>query len=123
MGATQWHDPPAGTRLTLLLWTAVLLAPIAWAAHLTASYAVATLNCDGSALSIHVTTVLALALALAGGVLGWRIHQRLEGGPGVDPARLERRRFMAGGAVILSMLFGFTILVQAMPAFLLRPCE
>lgn len=123
MVATQWNDPPAGTRLTLQLWIAVLLAPVAWAAHLVVSYAVATLNCDASSMPLHAITAVALVLAVAGGLLGWRLNQQLEDGRGVDPARLERRRFMAGGGTILSLLFGFAILVQSMPAFLLRPCE
>lgn len=123
VSTTELNDPPAGTLLTLQLWTAVLLAPIAWAAHLTVGYALATLNCDASSLPLHAMTAVALTLAAAGGALGWSLTRQLHDGPGIDEARLERRRFMAGGGIILSLLFGFAILVQSMPVFLLRPCE
>jgi hypothetical protein len=116
-------DPPAGTRITLALWTGVLLAPTAWVAHLLGSYAVATVGCEAPSFALHAITLASLGAAILGGVIAWRTSQHLQEGPDVDPDRLGRRRFMGWGGVALSALFIFVIAVEAVPSFLLRPCE
>lgn len=117
------NDPPAGTQLTLELWAGILLAPLAWASHLVASYAVATVACDRSPAVLHAITASMLLLAGAGFLLAWRAGRHLREGLEIDPERLARRRFMSAAGASLSAGFAFVIVMQAVPPFLLRPCE
>jgi hypothetical protein len=116
-------DPPAGTLITLELWAGVLLAPIAWVGHLMTGYGVATAACGASSMVLHAITVGMLLVAGVGALLAWRAGRHLREGPDIDPDRLDRRRFMSTAGLVLSAGFAFVIVMQAVPPFLLRPCE
>lgn len=107
-----------GTAGILLAW---LLGPIAWAAHLAVSYALAAWICDtGQATVLHVVTLVALAAALAGGFMGWRIWQVNRRAPADD--RNGVLRFMALGAMALSAFSFAAIVAGSLPGVILTPC-
>src|SRR4051812_29361685 len=67
----------SSTRVLLLLWLGVLLGPVSWAAQLQCVYALSEQACKGnvSLLSLHLTTALCLAGAIAGGAIAF-VHWR-----------------------------------------------
>jgi hypothetical protein len=103
----------------LALW-GFLAGPVAWAFDLTASYGLEPrVHATGSKLSIHVVTLLALALLLSGAWAALRILRRPSGGPAAPRATLERTRFLALGGLAGAAFFLVVILAEAVPKLLL----
>lgn len=67
------HNP--SRRTELLLWTGLLLAPLAWGLSLIVSYAFVAQRC--SIIGTALLTVVAVALAATGTMLALREHRRL----------------------------------------------
>lgn len=107
-----------------LLWVAVLAAPAAWAAHLMIVYPLVHVACDvGSELSLHVVSAIALAVALIGAALCWRIWQ----GTGADlieslRGRTSRTSFMAIGGFAFALMMAVGIIYAWAPIFVLDAC-
>lgn len=123
---TRSPDRPSTSRTSpalATLWRGLLLAPIAWALHLSASYAFATLRCSGSPAWGALITAVGLGLAITGLVSAWRARQHLAHTEIADRDRGERERFMAAAGVAFSLFFSFAIVVQTLPFFVLKPCE
>lgn len=110
---------PSGRRL----WFAFLGGALAWAVHIGARYPLVEVACN-SGLGVwvlHAVTALCLGVALAAGVVSWRLCERLET---ADHFPLRRRSlFMARSGIFLSALFAFIIVLEAMPAFMVDPCK
>jgi hypothetical protein len=111
---------------SLALWTGLLCGPIAWLLQLQIGYILIPWACahDVQAISLHIVTVAALLLTLAGGFINWRNWQRtgkeeLDGEGGT----VSRSRFMAVLGIFTSAMFFLTILVQGMASFILHPCQ
>jgi hypothetical protein len=113
-----------GARGQGTVWFTFLAGPFAWLFHLLGSYLLVPYACEyGLTILIHVTSLLALALAAAGGAVGlttWRrMGQTLQleaGGP------VGRSRFMAACGVANAIGFGLVIIGQWIPTFLMNPC-
>jgi hypothetical protein len=106
---------PTSTRTGL--WFAFLAGPLAWTAHELISYALVRPACSANALIVEYLVSLA-ALALAGsGILvagrshGWR-------------ARVPRStaEFVLAAAILLDLVFGFAIVLEAIPEAVISPC-
>jgi hypothetical protein len=119
---TEQRRPPMARGA---LWFAFLGGPIAWTAHLLASYPMVAVACRmGSALPLHLITLGTAALAAAAALTGWIGYRRVrdaEGPAGLGDA-LARARFMALGGVFIGGLFTFVILVEGLPPLLHDPC-
>lgn len=116
---------PSGAAAGGFAAWAGLLPPVAWAVHLSASYALATLHCEGSAWpGLALSAVLLLAAAF-GTLVSWRRHPafREPDDAALDLGSGDWRRFLAWSAVAFGVLFTCAILVQSFPFFVLRPCE
>lgn len=115
----QFRGPAA-----LILWASWLLGPVAWALHENVSYFLAPQICGtGNLWPLHLASVLALAMAAAGGAIAWRSWTLADSSEevGAKPAR-ERIRFMALVGLLFSGLSAFGILVESIPNFILDPC-
>ena len=113
--ADPWSTPPRLYRV----WAGVLLAPAAWAVHLTVGYALAAMLCTPSGyLALVALTAIAAAVAAAGGYLAWSLRSKAAE-TGGDSER--RGRFMAVAGMLLSVLFLLAILSQVIPLAAL-PC-
>jgi MFS family permease len=115
-----WSEP----RRVAELWAGVLLPPVAWAVHLTSTYALSAFACDPPwSLVFHVLPVAMLAVCFYGGWLGWRLWRLVQDGPENEGGNVGRSRFMAISAVWMSALFALVILAQWFPSFVYEPCR
>ncbi len=117
--STAQQAPEVGSSRAvspLALWTGALAGPLAWLAHLAIAYFFVGVMCaTGLAFLIHLTTLVTLGAAAAGGLLSYRNLQR--------PSVTAGSRFLALGGVLLSVMFLFTIVMESLPTFSLGPCE
>ena len=97
-----------------LLWTVVLLAPVAWTMALGTMFPMTDWVCDGGPRSVFFAAGgICLALALIGGAVGWmRLAQTIE----------ERSRFMLQLGIGSSALVALVIAMYIVPLFLLSSC-
>ena len=108
------------------LWLCIglLMPPVVWAAQLEIVYLLTEFSCKTSNFfTIHIASIISLALALAGTFISWR-HWIETGGEwksekaGVVP----RSRFMAILGTLLGALFSLLIFAQWLPTALGVPC-
>ena len=112
-------------RRIVVLWTGLLLAPLAFLANLEVGYAFVTRSCGrGDQLLIHLTHLACLLLSLAGTWAAWRVWQA-EGRewPGAAGGVVGRTRFMAGLGLLTGAMFTLVIVAQWIPGLLLGPCQ
>ena len=111
-------------RRMAVLWTGLLLAPAACLLNLELGYMLVHPAClQNSRISLHVLHALMVLLALGG---WWAAHRgrALESIPGGTPPDIEARaQFMGTLGMWTSGLFVLVILAQAVPTFVLHPCQ
>jgi hypothetical protein len=114
----------AGNRGTATLYLGALLPPAGWLLHLSASFTLATQLCDGRHhWLLHAVLVVALALAVTGGVLAWRNWRGT--GSTFDDDRggvIGRSNFLAIAGLASAAFFGLVILLSEVPNWFLDPC-
>jgi len=117
-------ETPDARRIRAL-WFGLLAAPVAFLLNLEIAYALVPTACSsGTSLMVHLVHVLCLLLALAGGLVAWRIWNAAGvEWPGEQGGQIARTRFMAGSGVLGSALFALVILAQWIPTFVLSPCQ
>jgi hypothetical protein len=99
------------------LWFAFLSGPCAWALHETLSYILARPACAVGLLPLeYVVTIGALAVTGYGLYLALRVHRGRLGPPETTP------RFLAAAAIVLNALFGYAIIMEAIPNAVVSPC-
>ena len=125
----------AGTPSRASLFLALLGAPAAWAAHLLVAYTLVAYACSerwgGVRVALGIVTVVALALALASGMLSRRlwIRARAADRPIDDrwDARMGERTarvsFLMVMGLVMAALFALGILYQVAPVLLAQPCS
>lgn len=124
-------DVPAASTL----WFGMLGGPLAWVAAFVATYLIAESACvrGGNLVSAGVIWLLAVAVGVAAAMSAWRAGGATraagEEGPARSPnreplqepgARTDRpagRRFLSAAGTVLSSVFAFVSLVQALPLF------
>jgi hypothetical protein len=120
------REPPAPRAA---LWFAFLGGPIAWSAHLLASYPMVSVACRmGTAAPLHAITAITAALAAASALAGLLAYRRVrdggQGGVGGGVGdRYARARFMAIAGMVIGGFFTFVILVEGLPPALQDPCQ
>ena len=108
-----------------MLWAGVLAAPTAMLAQLQANYSLVHWACANSRTwPLHLVALLALLVAVGGGLLSWRNWHRAGAsweveGAGVAP----RSRFMAIVGMLLSAHISLVILTQWAAIFFYGPCQ
>jgi len=113
-----------GNWRTAQLWAALLLGPAAWAVDHVLSYAVTHHECStGSKTWLLVSSVIAILVSLWGAFLGWEAQQRLPKEPLHEGTVFARSRAMAVGGMWTGFWFAVIVFAEAVPRFLLSPCD
>jgi hypothetical protein len=108
-----------------VLWSGLLLPPLAFLTNLAIAYALVPRACTtNEPLLLHLVHFVSLLLTLAGGLVAWRVW-RATGAewPGDAGGPLGRSRFLAGSGLLSSGMFALVILAQWFPGFVLDPCQ
>lgn len=105
-----------------LLWTVILLAPIAWAIALGTMLPLTDWACEhGQRSTFFVMGGGCLLLAGASAALSWARLAKNAGSPPSDTAA-QRSRFMLELGMGMSILFALVIAFYIVPVFLLSSC-
>ncbi len=103
--------------MTRRLWFALFAGHLAWTAHLLVSYLLASLPCSASGsvspLPIHMATVTALAVTVAGIAAGRAVAG--------DP-EASARPFVGRFTITLSVIFLFAIVLAGGTALFVSAC-
>jgi hypothetical protein len=106
------------------LWYAILVPPLSFAADLVLGYALVQHACStGHFYVLHLLTIIALALTVSAGLIGWREYKRIPEGDDEGGSPLDRAHFMAIAAMIWSVAFIIIILANGVPRMILSPCD
>lgn len=107
------------------IWWTMFAGPFAWATDLGFSYALAQHSCStGHHYVLHVITVLCALIALSGFATGWAAYKVLPheaSDEGVRP--VDRTHFQILFGIIFSLAFTVVILAEAVPRWILSPCQ
>lgn len=107
------------------LWIGVLAGPIAALTQLEANYALVLWACGANKFwPLHLVSMLAAVVTVAGGLLSFRIWSRL-GSQVEDDAEgaIPRSRFMAAVGMLASGLMLLVVIAQWLAVFIHHPCE
>jgi hypothetical protein len=107
------------------LWYSWLVPPLTFGVDLLLSYALVQHACStGHFYVLHLVTVIALFITASAALLAWREYLRVpseandEGG-----SPLDRAHFMSLFGMIWSAGFVIVILANAVPRFMISPCD
>lgn len=120
------HEPrpsPQQQRMDLLLWTAVLLSPLAMAINTIVGFTVAhSANDIASKRSSYLVSAADFILATGALLLSLSLSRQL---PQADETQPEagRRRFMARFGILLAAITLLLILAQTLALITLRPSD
>lgn len=131
--------PSAGPIPTAALWFGLFGAPALWSLQLVTNAALVSHSCfpkseplatpvAGSMWGVALlASIVAAVIAAGAGATAWRSWQRTrEEHHGGEETLLEvgegRTRFMAVAGMLLSTVFLFGIVMNALPLFLVPPC-
>jgi len=98
------------------LFIGMLGPPVIWLSHFQINFSLVPWACgDGSSWLIHVVTVVALALTMASGFVGWQA----QAGNGVPVSAC----FMGIGGAVLAAGFSLVIVAQGIATIIIGPCS
>src|SRR3954452_3127225 len=110
----------------LLLWGGVLAGPIAWLIQFQIRYSLVLWVCaTHHQFVLHLVSLLFLLVIASGGFMCWQSWQRSgKDWPSDSQATPQmRNQFLSLLGMMTCSLFGLLTLAQAIPAFLLNPCQ
>jgi F0F1-type ATP synthase membrane subunit c/vacuolar-type H+-ATPase subunit K len=107
-------------RVLVLIWVAMLLAPIAWGASLAAMFWLTDVACAAQTrMPVLVTGLICVALALGSGLLAVHgSHRYAE-----MPEAPQSSRFLFAMAKGGSAIFALVIALSLVPVAMLSPCR
>ena len=112
-------------RAPALQWVALLLAPAAFFVHLQVAYVLVPWACVARGqIWVHLSAVIAIALALAGAWAGWLVHARAESAQSNEGAgAVPRTRFLGLTGLGTSIVFALILIAQWAAGFIISPCQ
>ena len=108
----------------MLLWFSLLAPPVAWALDQFTSYVLVKPVCFADArFTLTAINGAALALVIAGGLVGRACLTRASGGVDDGGRMVDRSYFIAVVAIAFNVLVALLIGFATIPHFVLSPCE
>jgi hypothetical protein len=106
------------------LWAGIVLGPIAWAFDLQLSYALTYKACStGKYFILYIVSFSTMIVALGGALISYSVLVRARAGEDEGGHGRDRAHFMARMGLYLSLAFVIVIIAQAVPRFMLSPCD
>jgi hypothetical protein len=100
------------------------LAPLAFGADLLISYALVQHACStGHHYILHVVTAISLAVSIFSGFLSWRQYVLARDGNDEGGLPIDRAHFLALLGLLTSVAFTVIIIANAVPRWVLHPCD
>jgi hypothetical protein len=124
--STNPEQPELGGPASKLQWVGLFLAPLVFAVHFQLNYLLVMWVCgnDVGTFVIHATSVIALALSLAGGRAAWITWKR--GGdetPSDGEGVLPRTRLLGVLGMGMSGILTLILLMQFISGFVPPRCQ
>lgn len=108
------------------IWTALLIANVAWSLHLVVSYYLAWVACsgdDGRLTTLrHLATVVALGVTMAALWWGCRIPPMMATDNGQRREQVAEHAFLTHVTLLLSAMLLFAIVLAGAANVILVPC-
>jgi len=108
-----------------LIWWTMFAGPFAWACDLGFSYVLEQHTCStGHHYVLHVITVVCALIALTGFAAGMAAYKRVPedaNDHGVRP--MDRTHFQILFGMVFSLAFTVVIIAEAVPRWVLHPCQ
>lgn len=121
--AAQIRPSPAERRTDLLLWTAVLLGPLAAGINTVVGFSVAHWVCDvNHKTTSFVVSAIDFLLCLIALSIALLLGRQLLRAPQDQPEN-GRRAFMAGLGILLSTFSLLVVIAGTLAAIILHPCD
>jgi hypothetical protein len=98
------------------LWLSFFAGPLAWTAHELLSYALVKPACGAHLMILEYLVSLGTLALSAGGIYIAYRHGAAMQTPRTTP------RFIALAALLMNVLFAFTIVMEALPQVVVNPC-
>jgi hypothetical protein len=107
-----------------LEWVGILAGPSAWLTQFLINYALVREACIGHHnLALHVVSGVFFAVVVAAGILSTRYFFKTREFSAASEKLPARSHFMAALGILSSSLYTLIILAQAIPSFILDPCQ
>jgi hypothetical protein len=112
------------TRTSIALWFGMLGGPTAGFFNILLNYQAVDRACvTNSPATIHILTLICLALALLAGFTSWRLRSDAGRWPDDAGGMLARSRFMTTVGLLTSAVATVGIVMQWIPVFFLGACQ
>ncbi len=108
------------------MWVAVLAGPVGWLIQFQARYSLVPWVCaSGYRFVLHLISLVFLLGVAGAGLVCWRrwVQAGARWPAETDPPRQGRVEFLWGLGILTNTMFGLVIIAQAIPAFILNPCQ
>jgi hypothetical protein len=119
------HTPaaPAEKRDDLLLWTGLLLSPLAMGMNTIVGFTVAHWTCDTNQKKFSfLVSAIDLALSICAFFISFSLHRQYQDAN--DEVPIDGRRvFMAKLAMLLSMLSALLVIAGTLAVLTIHPCD
>ena len=124
--STNPHQPEIAGPASRLQWVGLFMAPLVFALHFQLNYLLVMWVCgnDVGTLVIHLTSLIALALSVAGGWAGWVTWKRgRDDTPSDGEGVLPRTRLLGVIGLGLSGVLTLILLMQFISGFVPPLCQ
>jgi len=107
-----------------LEWLGILIGPVAWLTQFLLKYVVVRWECiHQSKVAVNAIPVVFLLLVIGGGIISL-IYALKTGKSFAESEKISARpHFMAVLGIFSAALFTLAIVMQAIPTFILNPCD
>ncbi len=107
------------------IWWAMFAGPLAWVLDMGFSYMLEQHTCStGHHYVLHVITVVCALIALSGFVAGFLAHSSIPPeATETGPRPVDRTLFQLVFGIAFSLAFFVVIVADAVPRFILNPCQ
>jgi len=102
----------------------LLIGPLAWGADLLLSYMLVHHSCStGHSYVLHAISVVCLVIVLGGAWMSWMQYQNAKEGNDSGGSPLDRAHFLGLLGLASSVFFAVVIIANAVPRWVLSPCD